>query len=102
MRHTTRRLTIAIAAGALSLCGAGSALAVTSGAAGGPAGSTPLCTAPNSPLASTPACAASQQPPGHTAAAEATPPPRGDAPGITHPVCEGGSELTGTPACPSK
>lgn len=100
MRKNSRRLTIAIAAGALSLFGAGGALAAT--AAAGPGSGTPLCTAPNSPLTATPACAAQQQPPAHQKVADARPPDGGEAPGPTHPLCEGGTPLLGTPACPTK
>jgi len=108
MRKSSRSLTIAVAAGALTLFGAGGALAVTSGGAAGPGNGTPVCSTPGSPLASTPACAPQQQPPGHQSVlpavprADAHPPEGGEAPGPTHPLCEGGTPLLGTPACPTK
>jgi hypothetical protein len=103
-----RTLTIALAAGALSLAGGGVAFAAGGGSGTAPGGPNPLCTAPGSPLASTPACSSTVQPPGHSAfnpgqaGADAQPPQGGGAPGPTHPLCEGGDALTGSPVCPSK
>ena len=109
LNRTCRTLTIALAAGALSLSGAGVAFAAGGGSGAAPTGPNPVCTAPGSPLASTPACAATPQPPGHSAlaqaqvpVADAQPPQGGEAPGATHPLCEGGNPLTGSPVCPSK
>jgi hypothetical protein len=82
MRKTTRALTIAVAAGALSLFGAGGALTLAAGSA-------------------------TQLAPGHqadvaAASPDAYPPQDGDAPGPTHPLCEGGTPFLGTPVCPTQ
>jgi hypothetical protein len=104
-----RRLTVALAVAGLTMLGTGGALAAADSAGGVPGGSNPVCTAPGSPLASTPACASTHQDPGRTAMAaqtsegtQANPPEGGEAPGPTHPFCEGGSPLIGSPLCPSK
>jgi hypothetical protein len=109
LNRTYRTMTMALAVGALSLTGAGVALAAGGGSGAAPGGPNPLCTAPGSPLKSTPACTAAPQPPGHSARTgdqarsnDGQPPAYGDPPGPTHPLCEGGDALTGSPLCPSK
>jgi hypothetical protein len=81
MINTRRRiLTIVLAAGGLTMFGAGGALAA----------------APHAQSAH-PAVVTHSQ--GGT---QADPPEGGEAPGPTHPFCEGGSPLLGSPFCPSK
>jgi len=79
-----RSLTIALAVGGLTMLGTGGALAATSGAS-----------THHQPAPAAVAAAAG----GST---QANPPEGGEAPGPTHPFCEGGSPLLGTPACPTK
>ena len=78
-----RLLTIALAAGGLTILGTGGALAATSGASTHhqPAPAVAAVTGPST---------------------QANPPEGGEAPGPTHPFCEGGSPLVGTAACPTK
>jgi hypothetical protein len=84
MRNSTRRIiTIAMAVGGLTLLGTGGAFAAADGAGA--------------------------VHPGHAAVAvqisgstQANPPQGGEAPGPTHPFCEGGTPLLGTPLCPAK
>lgn len=105
-RH--RLLTIALAVGGLTMLGTAGALATVDVPGSAPGGNNPVCTAPHSPLASTPACASHQDLAQPAVAAEsgagvqADPPEGGEAPGPTHPFCEGGSPLLGSPLCPSK
>ena len=81
--HRRRLLTIALAVGGLTMLNAGGAWAAVDGAS-------------------------THHQPGHAAVAatagrtQANPPEGGEAPGPTHPFCEGGSPLMGTPFCPSK
>jgi hypothetical protein len=85
MLNSRRRLlTIVLAVGGLTMLGTGGAWAAADGAAPhhqpGPA----AVAAPT------------------TGSTQANPPEGGEAPGPTHPFCEGGSPLMGTPFCPSK
>jgi hypothetical protein len=77
-----RILTIALVAGGLTMLGTGGALAAVDGASALPGSSHPAMVA--------------------ATGTQANPPQGGEAPGPTHPFCEGGSPFIASPLCPSK
>jgi hypothetical protein len=81
MLSRRRILTATLAVGGLTMLGTGGASAAVAGPA------VPV----RQPVVAAPA-----------ASPQANPPEGGEAPGPTHPFCEGGSPLLGTPFCPSQ
>jgi len=91
LKSRCRTLVIALAVGGLSMLGTGGASAAADGATAVPRSGH-----------QTTAGGGAARPVATETGTPAGPPEGGQAPGPTHPFCEGGSPLLGSPLCPSK